>query len=309
VRSYIRQRDNLMEESSRHVLRAQKALEQMNIQLHKVISDITGKTGQAILDAIIAGERDAEKLAALRDRRCRRQPHEIAKALRGDWRKEHLFCLRQSVEMYKLVQAKMAECEQAALQCWETLAAHQPATTTEAPKLKLTKKDPPERPVLFRLVGLDVFAAEGLSRTLVPKLLAEVGLDMSPWPTEKHFASWAGVSPMNNITGGKRRRAGRPGKRSRVAQIFKLAAQGAANSKTALGAFYRRMRGRRGSGIANDATAHKIARVFYRMMKFGEAYVAQAADYYEEKYRDQLVKGAMRTLDRLGVNVTVAETT
>ena len=231
VRSYTRQRDTWVEESSRHVLRMQKALEQMNVQLHKVVSNVMGKTGQGIIKAILDGERNPEVLARLRDRRCRKSEEEICRALRGDWREEHLFCLRQSHEAYEFVQARIAECEQTALATWQAMASKSSDGESPggngAPGQDIAQE-------LIRLTGVDLFAVEGLGPGLVPKLLAETGLDMSAWPTEKHFASWAGLCPPNRITGGRRFRVGRPAKRSRVAQLFKMAAQGVANSKTPL---------------------------------------------------------------------------
>lgn len=307
IRSYVRQRDTLVSESSRHTQRMQKALEQMNVQLHKVLSDVTGETGLAIIKAILDGERDPQVLAAFRNHRCRRSPAEIAKALVGDWREEHLFCLQQELAAYEFVQTQIAACEQAALQALGALEAK--AEAANLPKTTKRKNaETPTREALFIATGVDLTKISGLAGTTVQTIIAEIGVDATRWPNEKAFASWCGTAPKNKITGGKRYKAAKQSGSSRVAQAFKMGAQALANSQTALGAFYRRMRARKGPTFANAATANKLAKLFYRMLRYGEAFVEQGADYYETKYKERVVRGAIEKLRRLGYSVQVQET-
>ena len=307
VRSYVRQHGNLVSEAAQHVQRMQKALEQMNVQLHKVVSDITGETGLAIIDAIIAGERDPAALAQHRNYRCRRSPNELARALRGDWREEHLFCLEQEVELYRYIQGQIARCEQKMLQCWRDLEAA--TDEPQPPPPKNRKDDTDVRLAMFRAAGADLTQIPGLASRSLQTILAEVGLDMSRWPTEKHFTSWVGTCPKNNLTGGKRRPARKSPGKHRVANAFRVAAQTLANSKTALGAYYRRMRARKGGTFANASTANKLAKLFYRALKHGMAYVERGAAYYEQKYRAQIAKAALKRLRGLGVDVQVTDPT
>jgi transposase len=305
IRSYVRQRDTLVGESARHVQRMQKALEQMNLQLHKVVSDVTGETGLAIIKAVLAGERDPQKLAALRNYRCRRSAEDIAKALVGDWREEHLFCLRQALEAYEFVQTQIKACEEASLHALRQL--EEKTEAVNIPAAKTPKQDTELRKALFVATGVDLTRISGLAPTTVQTLIAEVGVDASKWENEKAFASWSCLCPKNKITGGRRFRAAKQAQASRVGQAFRVAAQTLANSKTALGAFYRRMRARKGSTFANAVTAHKLAKLFYRMLKYGTAFVEQGAHYYEDRYKDRLTRGALHQLHRLGYDVQIRE--
>jgi transposase len=304
IRSYQRQRDNWIEESSRHMLRMQKALEQMNIQLHKVIRDITGTTGLTIIKAIVAGERDPKALLEYRSNRCKHSEEEFIKALTGDWRAEHLFCLRQELHGYEYAQEQAEQCEQAVLKCLRKLPVKSSFDENAAPP-KGKRVTPEIHSVLFRAAGTDLLAAEGFGPTIVMRLLAEVGTDMSAWPTEGHFTSWARLCPRNNITGGKRRRAPGDPKIHRVKQIFKTAAYTVTHAKSALGAYYRSVSRRRDAATANAATAHKLARIFYRIMKFGDAYVRQDAERYDSEYQENIKKGAVKRLKELGFDVAL----
>lgn len=301
IRSYVRQRENLVGESSRRMLRMQKSLDQMNIQLHKVVSDIMGETGLAIIKAILAGERDPAVLAGLRNYRCHSSADEIAKALVGDWREEHLFCLEQDLAAYEFVQNQIAECEQAALRALQQLDAK--AIAADLPATRKPKADAEARQALFVATGVDLTKVSGLKTTIVQTIVAETGVDMSKWHSEKAFASWCRLAPGNRITGGKRHRMPKHGGASRVGQAFRVAAQTLARSDTALGAFYRRMRSRKGSTFANAVTAHKLAKLFYRMLKYGEGFIEQDTEYYETRYKERLVKGAVARLHQLGFDV------
>jgi transposase len=303
VRGYIRHRDILTKEAAELVQRMHKALEQMNVQLHKVVSSITGQTGMAIIDAILAGEHDGVKLAALRDYRCKTSVEEIAKALRGNFRKEHLFCLRQNLEGYRFIQKQIEECEAAILARWKEFESK--ANIDDAPNPKSHKERTEVRLELFRAIGTDLSVIPGLGSTNLQTLLAEVGFDLGAFPSEKAFASWATLAPRNNISGGRRRRSPPTSASSKVAQVFRVAAQTLANSKTALGAFYRRMRGRKGGTFAVSVTAHKLAKLFYRVLTKGTAYVEQGVDYYEQRYRQQQERAAIKKLTTLGYRVTL----
>lgn len=303
VRGYVRQRDTLRDESSRHVLRMQKALEQMNVQLHKVVSDITGETGMAIIKAILGGERDGQKLAKLRNYRVKQSEEQIARALVGDFRDELVFCLQQEVEAYDFVQEQISRCDE---QILARLKSFEAKVEPEVPATdKKGKKQADEVCVaLFRAAGADLSLIPGLGPRNLPTLFAEVGFDLSKFPSEKAFASWATLAPRNFITGGKRKRAPQAGA-SRVADAFRVAAQTLANSKTALGAFYRRMRARKGAPFAVAVTAHKLAKLFYRLLKHGESYVERGVDYYQERYRAQQVRSALKTLKSHGFTATL----
>jgi len=299
VRAYVRHRDTLTEERARHVLRMQKALDQMNVQLHKVLSDITGETGMAIIDAILGGERDGKKLAALRNYRCKLSEEEIAKALVGDFREEHLFCLQQEVNVMRFLQEQMDSCEREILARLEAFEAKVDGT-------QLTKKKderPQQREVrsaLLRAAGVDLTLIPGLGTKNLESVVAEVGLNLDKFRDEKAFASWAGLAPRNFITGGKRHRAPHSAS-NRVGQIFRVAAQTLVNSKTALGGYYRRMRARKGSSFAMAVTAHKLAKLFFQLLKNGEQYVERGAEYFEKRYRERRIRAALKLLKEEGV--------
>ncbi len=298
LRGFMRHKASLVEESSRRIQRMQKAMEQMNFQLHKVVSDITGTTGLAIISAVVSGERDPKKLAALRDYRCRRSEETIAKALVGNWRTEHLFCLKQELAGYQFIRSQIANCDAQAFLAWQRL--EQRANAADAPKPKSHHVDVEVHGVLFAVAGINLGSLPGFSTENLQTLVSEVGVDMAKWRSSKSFASWATLSPQNNISGGKRRRAAQhPSGAHRVGQCFRVAAQTLANSKTALGAFYRRMRGRKGSALAVHATAHKLARLFYELLSHGEAYVESGMEAYDLRYRERAIRHAREQLRRL----------
>lgn len=305
VRAYVRHRDTLGEESGRHVQRMQKALEQMNLQLHKVVDDITGETGMAILDAILNGERDGKKLAVLRNHRCHKSEDEIARALVGDFREELLFCLRQELEAYRFVQAQMSRCDEEILARLQAFDAK--AEAKEIPKAKNKKLESSEiRLALFRAAGVDLSLVPGFGETNLPTLVAEVGLDLAKFRSEKAFASWTQLAPKSFITGGKRKRTPQSAA-SRVGQVFRMAAQAVGRTKTALGAFYRRMQARKGGAFAVAVTAHKLARLFYRLLTRGQTYVEQGIEYYEARYKSQRVAAALKILKAHGLHATLQE--
>jgi transposase len=277
LRTYLRHRDTLIRSAATHVQRLQKALTQMNLHLHHVISDVTGLTGLAILDAILKGERDPQKLAALRDRRIKASEATIAKALTGDYRAEHLFTLKQELALYRYYQTQMLECDR---EIEKHLATFESKTSAPAPAPVGRQRKQPERNQpqfdlrshLHRILGVDLTALPGFSTINVHTLLSEVGGDVSKFPTVKHFTSWLGLCPDLRITGGKVISAHTRTVKSRAAYALRMAAYSAGRSYSAIGDYFRRMRARLGAPKAITATAHKLARIIYHLLKTGSAY-------------------------------------
>lgn len=262
-------------------------------------------TGMAIIKAIIAGERDPLKLADLRNYRIRSSKAKIAKALSGNYREEHLFCLKQELEFYEYTQQKLQECDDAIENQLQSLGVK--ADPTDAPAAKSKSKDKHQRLALFAATGVDLTAIDGMNVQTVKTIVSEVGFDMTHWPTEKHFASWLRLCPSNKITGGRIIRSKTNPTKNRASEAFRIAAWTLSNSKSALGAYYRRIRSRKGAPHAITATAHKLARLFYRMLRYGTEYTDQGMDYYEKKYKDHLVKSARKRIESLGFNVEIKE--
>lgn len=305
LRGYWRQREMLIKGAASHIQRMQKALQQMNLRLDNVVSDITGQTGMAIIKAILAGERDTAKLAEFRNHRCHATTEEIAASLVGNYRHEHMFALRQAVELYEFYQAKIEECEQQIEQYLRKLPHNR---EDDPPRLgKWQKRHEVSfdvRDKLYKLVGVDLFRVPGLNAETLMTLYSEVGADMSRWPSEKHFTSWLSLCPGTKISGGKvLSRKTRPS-RNRAAAAFRQAAVCAGRTETALGAFYRRLKARLGPAKAATATAHKIARMYYHLLKNGEEYEEAGAAVYEEKYRTRVVKNLKKRAQALGYELT-----
>jgi transposase len=285
----------------------QKALELMNVKLTEVVSDITGLTGLTIIQAILGGEHDPQELAKHRHERCHRTEAEIARALYGTWRAEHLFALQQALTLYQAYQGELRRCD-------EQIAAHLGTFTDRGggqrlpPKPRRRKRRTNEptfdaRSALYRLSGADLTVIEGIEESTALMILSEIGIDMSKWPTDKHFVSWLGLCPQRHSSAGKQRdRRRRP--RNRASHAFRLAAQGCHHAKSALGAFYRRIQARAGGAKAVLATARKIAERVYRLLKYGQAYERQAMAAYEEAYRNRLVKALARKAEELGYRLT-----
>lgn len=303
LRSYLRQRDNLIRYASAHIQHMQKALTEMNLHLHKVLSDITGVTGMRIVRAILEGQRNPVALAAMRDGRVKSSAAEIAKALEGDYRPEHLFVLRQAVELYDIYHEKIASCDREIEAVLSAFEARSPGSPCPPAKPRKRRKNEPYfdlRSHLFRVTGVDFTQIKGLDTSTVQTILSEVGLDPSRFPSEKHFCSWMGLCPDNRITGGKIKKRSTRKVTNRAADAFRLAAQSVANSLSALGGYYRRMKARLGSPKAITATAHKLARLFYRLWKTGDAYQDPGLDYYEKRYQERLLSNMKRKAKELG---------
>jgi transposase len=310
LRGYMRQKEMLVQASSMNIQHMQKALVQLNLLLHNVISDITSKTGMKIIKEILAGERDPKVLAKNRDKRCNNSEEVIAKSLVGSYRDEHLFALKQAVELYEFHQLKIEECEQAIAKCLGEMEI----VTDEEPPSSQKKVKPKEyvrgemnvRNQLFKMAGVDLFAIPGLGADTLLTMAAEVGFDMSPWPSVKHFTSWLGLCPGTYISGGKLLSNKTKRTRNRAKQALRIAAAAIGKTQTALGAFYRQIRSRSGGIQAITATAHKIARIYYSMLKSKTAFAELGQQGYEEKYRDRRLKGLTKQARSLGYELVPA---
>jgi transposase len=312
LRAYIRHRTSLLESRAAHIQHMQKALQQMNVQLTQVLSDITGSTGLAIIRAIIAGDRDPQHLAHLRDRRCARTEADIAKALTGNYRPEHLFALKQALALYDDYTAYVQECD-AEIERYITSLA--PETDDLPPLPPSTKshsnsKNAPSydaRTLLYRLTGVDLVAISGLNENTVQTILSEVGLDMNRWPTEKHFCSWLGLAPHNDISGGKVLRSRTLRARNAAGQAFRLAAQAVSRSpRSVFAAFFRRVKGRLGAEQAMVATAHKIARTFYHILKNRTAFHDIGAVEYDRQAAERELAHLRQRAKKLGYALVAA---
>ena len=303
LRSYLRQRAMLVEYASHHVQHMQKVLTEMNVKLQHVISDITGKTGMEIIEAIMRGERNPRRLARLRDRRIKADEATIARSLRGHWRDEHLFQLAQAMELYRVYQGKIAECDreiEAQLAGFEDRSDGEPP----APNGKRgNQKNAPGFDVqsqLYRMTGVDLTRIDGVDAYTALKVIGEIGTDMTKWPSAKHFASWLGLSPDNRITGGRVISSKTKASANRAAAALRLAANALHRSDSALGAFLRRKKTHLGAPKAITATAHKLARIIYSMLRYGQQYVDAGAEYYESQYRHRALRAAKQRAAQLG---------
>ena len=304
LRSLMRHRENMIRYAASHVLHMQKALSLMNVQLHNVISDITGRTGLAIIDSILCGERDPNKLAMLRDGRCKNSYEVIEKSLAGLYRDEHIFALRQARDLYQLYQSKIAECDteiEKLLNSFSNVdkdiseALSQPAK----PKTKNQPNFNVQR-MLIEKSGVDLTRIPGIKASTALTVLSEIGFSVDAWKTEKHFASWMGVCPGTKISGGKKLASKTKICANKVAAALRLAATNLWRSQTAIGAFYRRMAAKLGKPGAVTATAHKLARLIYSMLKNGTSYTEIGIEKYESEYQKRVLKNLTKRAKTLG---------
>lgn len=307
LRSYLRQKEMLTQASAQHIQHMQKALQQMNLLLHNVVSDITGVTGMKIIKAILGGERSPQVLARHRHGRCHSSEQTIAQSLVGNYREEHLFALRQAVELYETYQNKIADCEAAIIAQLNSY----PDTTDDEPPPPAKQSNASARirsgvdvrEVLFKKSGVDLFAIPGLGADTLLTVTSEVGFDMSPWKTIKHFTSWLSLCPSTRISGGKVLSKKSKRKANRAAQAFRIGAATLGRSQTALGAFYRRIKARSGGQQAVTATAHKLARIYYTMLTKGTAYFEVGQQAYEQKYQERRLAHLQRQAKSLGLQL------
>jgi transposase len=300
LRAVERQRELLVVEQGSWVRRMQKSLVQMNIQLTEVLSDVMGETGQAIIRAIVAGERDPKALAQHRNGRVKASVEEIERALTGNWREEHLFVLKQSLAMYDHFATQLGECEtklQALLRDLGQKQVNLGKVPRSGSKLHAEYE---ARQILANWAGVDLTRIDGLGLTAATKILTEIGVDLKRFASVKHFCSWLGLCPGTKISGGKVLSAKTKRSTNRVRQALKMAAMSLSHSKSALGAFYRRLCSRMDKPSANTAVAHKLARMVYFMMTRGEAFVDQGQQRYEEQQLQRSVAALKRRAKDLG---------
>lgn len=308
VRTYTRHRAMLIQSRSQHIQHMQKALHQMNLQLTNVISDITGETGMNIIRAIVAGERNPATLAQFRNSHCRHSQADIAKALTGHYKEEHVFELRQALELYDFYTAQMQACD---AQLEAKYAAFKPQVELVQPPLPPRRRTHSEgnapafdlHTYLYQMSGVDLTQIDGINVLTAQTVIAEIGLDMSPWPTVKHFTSWLGLCPHNAVSGGKRLSSRTKRTQNRANTALRMAAQSLSHSHSALGGYYRRQRARQGAPKAITATAHKLARIVYYMLKERQPYRDPGQGYYEQQYQERLLKKLKRQAAELGLQL------
>ncbi|MDA0840812.1 MAG: IS110 family transposase, partial [Planctomycetota bacterium] len=307
VRKHWRHRARLVEDASQQVLRMQKELEQMNVHLHKVVSDITGETGMKILKAILAGERDPVKLAQLKNYRVKKITDEIALSLSGNYRPEHVETLRDVLDTYEHLQRQIARVNARVEEALKPLHMRIDPEQKPLPKPKSKpsrNRNTPNfdvRTEIYRITGVDLTAVPSLSHGTILTVVTECGLNMSPWATENHFTSWMGLPPGLHKTGGKTQRRRGPKIINRAATALRVAAMSLEKSDSYLGAQYRRLKGRLGPQKAIRAMARKLAIIIYRALKYHQQYEDRGADYYQMRFREKATKFLKSKAQKLGL--------
>jgi transposase len=314
LRSYLRQREQLVQDAAACVQRMQKALTQMNVQLHTVVTDITGTTGLAIIDALLAGERNPVTLAKHRHARCANDEPTIARALRGTWRDEHLFALRQALASWRHYQAQIEAITKQIQAAVTALDDHDDADPTTLPPVPKNERQAitalgfDARSLLFQKTNIDLTRIPGISATIAVSLISEIGLDMTKWRNERAFCSWAGVAPNTRISGGRKLSSRTRRTKSRVGQALRLAANAVQRTKTELGGTFRRLKARLGAPKAITAVANKIGRLVYSMLKNGTAFIERGLAAAEERFKAKRTKTLQRLADELGYALAPKET-
>jgi len=311
LRSLLRHRRSLIDHRSPHVLHMQKALLQMNIQLSQAVSDVTGVTGQAIMRAILAGVRDPQELAALREPGCKKSEEEIGKALTGTWREEHLFVLKQAVALYDFYTQQIQECDEEIERMYaETRPDWDGGELKPLPARKRNSHSKNRhhetekiRGHLKRISGVDISLVDGMGVSLAQTVILECGTDMLKFPTEKHFGSWLGLAPKHEISGGKVLNNKTLKTKNRAGQAFRMAAQSVKQAECAFGVLYRRLRARLGPAQATVATAYAIARVVYRMLKYKVEYDPLSVNEYQQRYEEQQIKYMKKRAAKFGLQL------
>jgi transposase len=315
LRAYSRQRSMLIQYGSDHVQHMQKALSQMNVQLNNVLSDITGDTGMRIIRAIAEGERDPKLLASYRDKRCKNSLDVIEKSLTGHYREEHVFALKQALDLYDSYKNKIAECDEELEKQLLTFDERREVEEAELQEraIKRRGKGRSKNAPLFnlkshliRIAGVDLTNIPGIEASSALKIVSEIGLDLSRWKSSKQFGSWLGLCPGNKVSGGKR--LGGKSKRTTnyAASALRMAASTLHRSDSALGAFFRRLKSRLGAPKATTAAAHKMGVIIFEMLKSGAEYNEVGQDYYEKHYRDRMIKNLSFRAKTLGFEIVAA---
>jgi transposase len=313
MRTYWRQRNDLVKSAARHIHRVQKVLTQMNVQLANVISDLSGVTGQAIVKAILEGERDPRQLAVHRDGRIKASVDEIAQSLEGNWQEDLLFVLRQEQTSYEYCQQQIAECDRQLQQYFRQQEDRSAGESLPKEKRKGRNKrkrgNAPLfdiRDAMFRMTRVDLTRIDGIDVMTAATVISEAGWDMSKWQTENHFVSWLRLCPDNRISGDRVIGKGRLPTQNRLNAAFRMAASGLRQSDSYLGAQFRHLRARLGTPIAIKAMAAKLARLVYRMLRYGMEYVDKGAAQYEEQHRQRQIYSLKHKAAELGFHVVEA---
>lgn len=311
LRTLVRDKATLTGEASDWLRRIQKSLDQMNVRVHRAVSDINGSTGMAILRAIVDGERDAHKLAQLRDPRCRHSEAEIAAELSGHWREDHLFSLRQSLQMYDAIQERISDYQQEILRKLEEMTPPDrrgdsaPPVSREKAKAIRRRGQDSVRQALYRMSGIDLTQIDAVGVETEEVLLSEYGPDLSRFPSEKQFVKHIALSPNVPKSGGKPvRKKRRSSASTRVAAALRMAALALRQSQSALGAYYRRIAQRKGADVAVFATARRIAIFIYRSLRWGQQYQDEGAEAYERRYQQRSIQALARRARQLGYELT-----
>jgi len=314
LRTLLRHRAQLVDHRSPHVQHMQKALLQMNVQLSQAVSDVTGVTGQTILRAIVTGVRDPQTLAAMREAGCKKSEEEIGKALTGTWREEHLFILKQALALFDFYTEQIQACDEEIERMYGMTRPDWKAE--EVKPLNMRKrnshsKNAPRyqqeiRKHLKRISGVDVSVVDGFGVSLAQTVIMEVGTDMSKFPDEKHFCSWLGLAPKHEISGGKVLKNKVLKTKNRAGQAFRMAAQSVKQAECIFGVLYRRLRSRLGPAQATVATAHAIARVVYRMLKYQVEYEPLNVNEYQKRYEEQQIRYMKRKAAKFGFQLIPA---
>lgn len=315
LRTLLRHRAQLIQHRSPHILHMQKALLQMNLQLSQVLSDVTGETGLHIIRAIVAGERDPHVLAAWRNAHCHKDATEIALALTGTWRAEHLFVLQQSLALFDFYSQQITACDAEIERTYSAIRPDWETPDTDLPEIphkprshsKNQPQDVQVRQHLYRIVGVDLVAVPGISASNAQTIVTEVGSSLDRFPSVKHFCSWLGLAPHNDISGGKVLRSYRLKNHNRAGQALIQAAAALIRSDTVFGAFYRRLKSRIGPAQALIATAHKLARVVYKMLKDKVPYEHTTAQQEDERFREREIAYLRRKAAKLGLTLAEPE--
>ena len=309
ARTLWRHRGGLVAQSSSTIQRIQKVLTEMNIQLSNVLSDLSGASGMAIVQAILKGERDPKALAALADPQVKASRAVIAKSLQGNWREELLFVLKQEVEMYRMYQERIGTCDEKVQEQLRTLSSKvdlKAQPVGPRPKGKRARGNAPKfdlRTELYRITGVDWTQVDGIDVQIAQSVIAEVGVDLRAFPSEKHFANWLGLCPTNETSSGRVLNRRTPKVVNRAKLAFRQAASTLLRSQSYLGAQYRRLRTRLGAPKAITAMARKLACLFYRLLKYGQQYVDKGAEFYESRYREQQIRFVIKRAQQLGLQV------
>lgn len=311
LRTYVRQREKLIQQRAAHIQQMQKALHLMNLKLTSVITDVTGLTGMQIIRAILNGERNPVALAQFRDHRCKSSEAEIAKALTGNYQDGYIFTLRQAVEAFDFYTRQLANCDAELNHHYACFEPQVDIIEQPLPEKRQRRKgNQPDfdlRTRLYLMSGVDLTAVDGIDVLLAQDIIAEIGTDMTKWKTAKHFASWLGLSPNNRSSAGKIKSRHTKRTKSRANNAFRLAAQSVSRSQSSTGAFFRRVKAKHGAPVAITATAHKIARIVYHMLKHQSPYLDSGATAYNQQQRQRSLHRLQRQAQKLGMTLTPLE--